>query len=317
LVCGCAFNVGLVNCVTIMSHSIESLRRHEISGRVAIVAGNGGLPKLVVTAKSSTAEIYLHGAHVTHFQKKSEPPLIFVSAKSFFAPGKAIRGGIPICYPWFGNRDGGPSHGFARITEWELVQTSATPEGAVKIHLALPKISGSSEWNNLRTEFTVTIADTLTMELETTNESCDSAVEFEECLHTYLHVGSIGMVSITGLEKAPFDDFALGANGARRDAENSILRISQETNRVYFDSTQTVEVRDERLKRVIRVEKFNSKSTVVWNPWTTQKMPEDWAVNDCADMVCVESANVKQNKISLPAGKATALKVVLTSSPLK
>ncbi|HTA95568.1 MAG TPA: D-hexose-6-phosphate mutarotase, partial [Verrucomicrobiae bacterium] len=88
-------------------------------------------------------------------------------------------------------------------------------------------------------------------------------------------------------------------------------------NRVYFDATQTVEVRDERLKRVVRVEKFNSKSTVVWNPWTTQKMPEDWAVNDCADMVCVESGNVKQNKILLPPGKSTALKVILASSPLK
>jgi D-hexose-6-phosphate mutarotase len=300
-----------------MSQTIESLRRHEIPGRVAIVAGNGGLSKVVVTAKGGSAEIYSHGAHITHFQKSGEPPLIFISPKSFFAPGKAIRGGIPICYPWFGNREGGPSHGFARITEWELVQTSATADGAVKIHFALPKVSGSSAWNNLRTEFIVTVADTLTMELETTNESCDNTVEFEECLHTYLHVGSIGMVSITGLEKAPFDDFALGSNGARCDAENSKLRITQETNRVYFDATQTVEVRDERLKRVIRVEKFNSQSTVVWNPWTTQKMPEDWGVNDCADMVCVESGNVKQNKISLPPGKATALKVVLGSSPLK
>ena len=300
-----------------MSQTIESLRRHEIPGRVAIVDGNGGLPKLVVTAKSSTAEIYLHGAHITHFKKNGEPPLIFISAKSFFAPGKAIRGGVPICYPWFGNRDGGPSHGFARITEWELVQTSATADGAVKILFALPKISGSSDWNNLRTEFTVTVADTLTMELETTNESCDNAVEFEECLHTYLHVGSIAMVNITGLEKAPFNDFALGANGARCDAENSALRITKETNRVYFDSPQTVEVRDERLKRVIRVEKFNSKSTVVWNPWSTQKMPEDWVVNDCADLVCAESGNVKQNKVSLPPGKSTALKVVLASSPLK
>ena len=303
--------------MTVMSHSIESLRRHEIPGRVAVVSGNGGLPKVVVTAKSSTAEIYLHGAHVTHFQKKGEPPLIFMSAKSFFAPGKAIRGGVPICYPWFGNRDGGPSHGFARITEWELVQTSATAEGAVKIHFALPKISGSSAWNNLRTEFTVTIADTLTMELETTNESCDNAVEFEECLHTYLHVGSIGLVSITGLESAAYLNFAEGDNGVHKPAEPAPIKIVRETNRTYIDTTSTVEIRDERLKRVIRVEKANSKSTVVWNPWTTQKMPEDWAVNDCADMVCVESGNVKQNKVSLAPGKSTALKVLLVSLPLK
>jgi D-hexose-6-phosphate mutarotase len=300
-----------------MSHSIETLKRHEISGRVAIVPGNGGLPKALVTAKGGSAEIYLHGAHVTHFQKTGEAPLIFMSAKSFFAPGKPIRGGVPICYPWFGNREGGPSHGFARITEWELVQTSATPDGMVKIRLALPKVAGSSAWNNLRTEFTVTVADTLTMELETANESCDSAVEFEECLHTYFHVGSIGMVSLTGLEGAAYLNFAEGDNGVLKPAENQPIRITHETNRTYIDTTSIVEVRDERLKRVIRVEKSNSKSTVVWNPWTTQKMPEDWVVNDCAEMVCVESGNVKQNKISLPPGKSTVLKVVLGSSPLK
>jgi D-hexose-6-phosphate mutarotase len=273
------------------------------------------LPKVVVTAKGGGAEIYLHGAHVSHFQKNGEAPLIFMSAKSYFAPGKAIRGGVPVCYPWFGNREGGPSHGYARITEWELVQTSATTDGAVKIHLALPKTSGSSAWNNLRTEFTMTVADTLTMELETTNESCDGVVEFEECLHTYLHVGDIAAASVIGLEKSSFDDFALGANGARRAAENSILRITRETNRVYFDATQAVEVRDERLKRIIRVEKAGSKSTVVWNPWTTQKMPEDWGADEYPDMVCVESGNVKQNKISLAPGKSTALKVVLSSRP--
>src|ERR1039457_4375833 len=101
------------------SFTPEQLRQHEIPGRVAIVNGNGGLPKLVVTTKSSTAEIYLHGAHVAGFQKNGEPLLIFVSRKSYFAPGKPIRGGVPICFPWFGNRDGKPSHGFARVTEWQ------------------------------------------------------------------------------------------------------------------------------------------------------------------------------------------------------
>jgi glucose-6-phosphate 1-epimerase len=125
------------------------------------------------------------------------------------------------------------------------------------------------------------------------------------------------MVSFTGLENAAYLNFADGDNGTPQPAESAPIRIFRETNRTYIDTTSTVEIRDERLKRVIRVEKSNSKSTVVWNPWTTQKMPEDWVVNDCADMVCVESGNVKQNKISLAPGKSTALKVVLGSSPLK
>ena len=288
-----------------------------MAGRIEIVTGHGGLPLVKITTPWSTAEIYPHGAHVAGFQKNGEPPLIFLSAKSYFASGKPIRGGVPICYPWFGNRDGEPSHGFARLTEWQLVKTSAATDGTVTVTLALPGTPGSSQWNSLRTEFTVTVGETLTMELTTTGESCDGALEIENCLHTYFQVGDIGAVTVSGLEAAPFDDFAAGAAGARRAAENSALKITKETNRVYPDNAAAVEIRDEKLKRVIRVEKFESKSTVVWNPWTTQKMPEDFDQAEHRQMVCVESGNVKQNKLSLATGKSAALKVVIGSAPLK
>src|ERR1035441_405056 len=115
----------------------DSLRKHEIPGHVAIMTGSGGLAELAVTTPFSTAEIYPHGAHVTHFQKRGEPPLLFLSRQSWFAPGKPIRGGVPICFPWFGNREGEPSHGFARVTEWQLVQSAAVPDGTVTLRFAL------------------------------------------------------------------------------------------------------------------------------------------------------------------------------------
>jgi D-hexose-6-phosphate mutarotase len=295
----------------------EKLRRLQIPGRVEIVNGHGQLPLVKIHTPWSTAEIYLHGAHVTGFQKNGEPPLIFMSARSYFAAGKPIRGGVPICFPWFGNRDGEPSHGFARLTEWQLVKATAAPNGTVTVTFALPGIAGSSNWNLLRTEFVVTVSDKLTMELTMASESCDGMVDIENCLHTYFHVADISAVTLTGLENAPFDDFAFGAGGKRSAAENAPLHIAQETNRVYPDNIAAVEIRDGKLKRVIRVEKFNSKSTVVWNPWTTQKMPEDWGAGEHFNMVCVESGNVKQNKLSLAPGKSAALKVVLSSAPLK
>jgi len=295
----------------------EKLRRHEILGRVEIVNGHGGLPLVKIRTPWSTAEIYLHGAHVTGFQKNGEPPLIFMSAKSYFANGKPIRGGVPICFPWFGNRDGEPSHGFVRSAAWQLVKTAAAPDGTVTAHFALPQIPGREAWKNLRTEFVVTVADTLTMELIAANDGCDETLELENCLHTYFQVGDIGAVSLTGLQDATFDDFVFGAGGTRRNGDAAPLRITQETNRVYPDNTATVEIHDDKLKRVIRVEKFNSKSTVVWNPWTTQKMPEDFDQAEHQQMVCVESGNVKQNKLSLAPGKSSALKVVLSSSALK
>src|SRR5271154_4025956 len=94
------------------------LQRYEIPGRVKVATGNGGLPKVVVTTNVSTAEIYLHGAHVAGFQKNGEPPLLFLSRLSRFAPGESIRGGVPVCFPWFGSREGDVAHGFARLAEW-------------------------------------------------------------------------------------------------------------------------------------------------------------------------------------------------------
>ena len=291
----------------------EKLRRLEMPGRVEIVNGHGGLPLVKIRTPWSAAEIYLNGAHVTHFQKNGEPPLIFMSRKSYFAPGKAIRGGVPICFPWFGPREGEPAHGFARFTGWELVKTAAAPDGTVTVHFALPELSGREVWKSLRTEFVVTVGDTLTMELIATNESCGETFVIENCLHTYFQVGDIGAVTLAGLEGAVFDDFAFGAGGKRLPAENAPLNITQETNRVYPDNAATVEIRDEKLKRTIHVEKSNSQSTVVWNPWTTQKLPDDFDPAEQKQMVCVESGNVKQNKISLAPGTSSALKVVLHS----
>jgi len=283
---------------------------------VELTTGHGGLPLVKIRTPWSKTEIYLHGAHVTIFQKKGEPPLLFMSRKSHFATGEPIRGGVPICFPWFGPREGGPAHGLARILAWELAETSTAPDGSAKVRLRLPEESLKAEWSALQTEFVVTVAETLTMELLAANESADKTLEIENCLHSYFHVGDISQISISGLENLPFDDFALGANNVRHAAENSILKITKETNRVYPDTTGAVEIRDEKLKRIIRVEKFNSNSTVVWNPWTTQKLPDDFDPAEYRNMVCVEAGNVKQNKISLAPGKAAALKVVLRSRPV-
>jgi len=288
-----------------------------IPGRVALTPGPGGLTQIKATSNASTAEVCLHGAHVTGFQKNGEPPLLFMSAKSKFGPGLPIRGGVPVCFPWFGNRDGEPSHGFARLTEWELVKTSVDAAGAVTLRLALPLLHGQEAWQGLRTELIVTVAETLTLELVATNDSCGKTLEVENCLHTYFNIGDIDRISLTGLQGAAFDDFALGAGGARRLGDAAPLRITQETNRVYPDNTDTVEIRDEILGRTVRVEKFQSRSTVVWNPWTTQKMPDDFNPAEHRKMVCVESGNVKQNRVSLAPGTTASLKVVLSSGPLK
>ena len=293
----------------------ERLRKLEIPGRTTFATGNGGLPKINITTPRSAAEIYLHGAHVTHFQKTGERPLLFLSARSQFVPGQSIRGGVPICFPWFGPRENAGVHGFARITAWSLEATASLPDGGVTLRFRLPPTDAGSAWPPFDAAFAVTVTDRLTMELATANRSPDRPLEFENCLHTYFAVGDISAVSLAGLETKLFDDFAHGAGGVRKEGDPSPLRITQETNRVYFDHAGAVEIHDDVLRRTIRVVKENSSSTVVWNPWTTQKLPDDFDPAEYRRMVCVESGNVKQNKLMLPPGQTITLKVVLSSQP--
>jgi glucose-6-phosphate 1-epimerase len=298
-----------------MSHNIEQLQRYEIPDRVRFVPGNGGLTKVVVTTKASTAEIYLHGAHVTGFQKNGEPPLLFLSAKSLFASDKAIRGGVPICFPWFGSREGLPAHGFARVTVWELLATAALPDGGVSLRFKLPENAGGTNAFRGQTEFIVTVNDKLTMELQVTNISVEPLI-FEECLHAYFSVGDINDTVITGLKGAHYLDKT--ENNVRKLESGDTIKIISETDRVYLDTTGTVEIHDAKMRRIIRVQKTNSASTVVWNPWIAKaKAMADFGDKEFRRMVCVEAGNVGQNQITLAPGKTSALKVELSSTPTK
>jgi len=234
-----------------------------------------------------------------------------MSDKSLFAPDKAIRGGVPVCFPWFGPREGLSAHGFARVTAWELVATAVLPDGAVRLGFQLPKKAGGANTFHGNVEFVVTVGDALTLELRVTNTSPES-LSFEECLHTYFFVGDINAVAITGLKGVSYLDKT--DRNARKLECGDAIKIISETDRVYLDTTGAVEILDASLRRTIRVEKSGSASTVVWNPWVAKSraMP-DFGDEEFHRMVCVESGNVGQDKITLAPGKSSVLKVVLHS----
>ncbi len=294
-----------------MSNFREILRGREIPGVLTFAAGGGGLPKARVTTPGSTAEIYLHGAQVTAFAKKNEPPVLFLSEFSRFAAGKAIRGGVPICFPWFGPREGDVAHGYARITNWELVDAHATSEGGASLRFRLPNLPDRRLWSALRAEFTVTVGETLRMELNVVNESTDRTIEFENCLHTYFAVGDIAGVSIRGLESAPFVDHVAGNRACPGAGE--AIRIESQTDRTCFDSPGAVAIDDACFRRTVRVEKAGSASTVVWNPWTTQPLA-DFGPEEHRRMVCVESGNLGRNKVVLDPGGTAQMGVEVSTA---
>ena len=284
-------------------------------GRVTFMDGRGELPMLEVNTAWSTAGIYLQGAHVTHFKKKNEPPLLFLSQCSRFAENEPIRGGVPVIFPWFGPREGLPQHGFARLKLWELKEFAPAPDGSVSVRFRLPDCPEASAFPPFTADYVVTVNEALTLQLLITNQSPNEVFTFENCLHTYFEVGDIHTVSITGLKGLGYLDKV--ANFAQQTETNDALRISSEVDRIYLNTTGAVEIADPQLGRRIRVEKQGSTSTVVWNPWTAkaQQMP-DFGNEEYERMVCVESGNVASNQIKLPPGQTSTLSVKLSSEPL-
>ena len=288
----------------------------EVLGRVSFLDGQGELPMLEISTAWSTAEIYLHGAHVTQFRKKDEPPLLFVSQCSRFNEGQPIRGGIPVVFPWFGPREGLGQHGFARVKIWDLKEFAPAPDGSVSVRFRLPDCPEASAFPPFTADYSVTVNQSLTLQLVVTNQSKDAEFTFENCLHSYFEVGDVTAISIHRLNGLSYLDTVAGCV-EKTEASNS-LRIASEVDRLYLNATGTVEILDPRLGRKIRVEKQGSASTVVWNPWIAKarRMP-DFGDQEYARMICVESGNVASNSISLLPGGSSTLTVKLSSETLK
>lgn len=274
--------------------------------------GQGGLPMLKITTPSSTAEVYLHGAHVTSFTRIGEEPLLFLSEHSRFEPGEPIRGGIPVIFPWFGARKGAGMHGFARIKPWDLKEISPGPDGGISVRFRLPDCPEAQAYPSFDADYVVTVNDVLTLELIVTNKAEEAKLEFEQCLHTYFAVEKIAETSIVGLKGLSYLDKV--DNFAEKTETHEAIRISSEVDRVYLDATGPVEIRDAARDRVIVVEKENSASTVVWNPWIAKaEQMADFGNDEYQRMVCVESGNVNANRTVLAPGDTSSLKVTLSA----
>jgi glucose-6-phosphate 1-epimerase len=294
---------------------IDSLNEcFAIAGIVKFEAGSGGLIRAAVEGRSAEGHVYLHGAHVTHYRPAGQRPLLFLSERSRFAPDKAIRGGVPVIFPWFGARAGhseAPDHGFARTREWAVESVASANDGSVAVTLALEADDDTrSMWpHEFKIRHRVVFGQRLEMTLEVENRS-SHLLDFEEALHTYLLVGDVEQVSITGLGGGVYIDKTDGM--IRKTLEANLLRLNGATDRVFLNTRATCTVTDPVLARRIVVEKTGSTTTVVWNPWHEKASTmADLGNEQWRSMLCVEAANAADNAIHLAGGERHAMRVVI------
>src|SRR5215471_3601387 len=264
----------------------------------------GGLVHAVISSQAAEAEIYLQGAHVARWKPYGHRPVLFLSSKSLFTPGKAIRGGVPIIFPWFGPRGEGkpgPAHGFARTTEWSLEGTKLRNDGDVEITLALgPNDSARAfGYAEFALRFCVTVGANLQMELEVQNNGKEPFL-CEEALHTYFAVGDVRQASVSGLGGTLYIDKTDGFK--RKELGSETVRITKETDQVHLNTSAACVVSDPMWNRRITVEKSGSETTVIWNPWIDKaKSILDMSPDEWQEMICVETANAADNAIRLAA----------------
>ncbi|MEK6550223.1 MAG: D-hexose-6-phosphate mutarotase [Pseudomonadota bacterium] len=306
-----------------MSTDFDSLNRtFGCGGQVVFKAGPGGLAVAEVNNAHGSAVIALQGAHVMTWAPRNEAPVIWLSKAAKFSPGKSIRGGVPVCWPWFGphaTESVFPGHGFARTVMWDVIEAQAMADGGTRLSFRIRQDDAiRAQWPHASEAMNiVTVGKTLELELVTRNTGA-TAITVGDAFHTYFEVSDIRHCRIDGLDGCPYLD---KVDGGKRKQQTGPVTIGTEVDRIYLDSTAEtatgaslhrgprldpiadILIDDPGLKRRIRIAKRGSRSSVVWNPWADKaaKMG-DFGANGYLNMVCVESSNAADDVVTIPAG---------------
>lgn len=277
-----------------------------INGQLSFREDASGLIVAEINNALGSASLCLQGAHLMTWQPKSQAvPVVWLSRDAKMAAGKSIRGGAPVCWPWFGAHATEASftgHGFARTVPWRVLESGTEPSGATRLTLRLVASDKTRvQWaESCNVDLTVIVGETLRMEMTTENTGATDFV-IGEALHTYFQISDIGAVRVTGLEGSEYWD-KVGGSNLRRQA--GAISFNSEVDRVYINSGAECVIHDDKLKRRIHVAKSGSQSTVVWTPWDEKanKMGDMGQPDGWREMVCVESVNAIDNVVTVAAG---------------
>lgn len=281
-------------------------------------AGRDGLAVAEINNDHAVATLSLQGGHLMTFRPRDQDHVLWLSKFAPLDSSKPIRGGVPICWPWFGphatDKDK-PAHGFARNALWKVTETARTDQGSTQISL---EILHTSEIHRLwpylaRLQLIVTVGIDLKIELITHNTGTE-AFTIGEAFHTYFNVSDVSKVAIYGLKGCEYID---KVDNSRRKRQDGVVKIREETDRVYFDTSAECILEDPGLRRRIRLTKEGSLSTVIWNPWEEKAVK----LGDCGhqghlSMVCIETANALNNVVTVNPGEEHCLKTVMNVESL-
>jgi glucose-6-phosphate 1-epimerase len=287
-----------------------------IPGSVQIVEGNGGLAKIQIQTAAAVGEIYLHGAQLTSWKPAGADEVLFVSEKSHWEDGRAIRGGIPVCFPWFrakADDPEAPAHGFVRTKEWQLESITGVSSDAVCACFSTESDDATRGWwpFDFRLEYRITVGARLNLELRMKNCGT-SALRFEEALHTYFNVGDVEQAKVWGLDGTAYLD---NRDGNHRKTQKGELRLSNPTDDAFVGAAGPIEIADEVLGRSLKTKKQNSNSTIVWNPWRDgASSMADFGSDEWRRMLCVEGGNILDAAVQLEPGEVHAMNVEISVS---
>jgi len=303
--------------VDVTSRIEELNRRFGISGMAEVVAGHGGLPKVRIATAAASAEIYLHGAQVTQWQPSGGEEALFLSEKSRWDDGRAIRGGIPVCFPWFrGKADNAkaPAHGFVRTREWRLESVAALGGGSATVECSTESDDSTRQWwpHEFRLVLKAEVGRVLRLELTACNPGPE-AFRMEEALHTYLRVRNAQAARLRGLDGVTYLD-NLDANKAKIQAGD--LSFASPTDNAYLTAQSAVDLVDPGMRRVIRTVKENSATTVVWNPWQQGAAAlADLGEEEWRQFVCVEASNILAGAAEVEPGAKHTMTAEISVEP--
>jgi len=280
--------------------------KFSIEGEVGFAELEEDLAFVTVSNIFADADICLYGAHVTCFRPQNAMDILWLSPESSFEVGKPIRGGIPVCFPWFGPHQTDPEkpqHGFGRLMYWDVVETATLPGGETVVKLQLCSSEETKTYwpHDFCAELTFVVGKNLTATLKVTNTSAES-FEYTCALHSYFNLSAIDNITIEGLQGTTYYNQLTSENGVQ---EEELLQIQEPITRHYFDTETPVVIADSIFRRRIKVEKSGSKVTTVWNPGEETCVQ----IGDLPDdayhaFVCVEATNAFNDVISLAPGES-------------